>query len=79
MVLTQLRWEQIFGHSGKCVLTSLVAAGLVQLVGRQVRRRGAAHVPVDIWIPAVAIAAQMMLFKITLWGGEQQTRPSLDS
>lgn len=81
MVLTQLRWEQIFGHSGKCVfaLTSLVAAGLVQLVGRQVRRRGAAHVPVDIWIPAVAIAAQMMLFKITLWGGEQQTWPSLDS
>lgn len=79
-----LRCEQILvcwaeasptaGHSGKCVLvlTSLVAAGLVQLVGQQVRRHGATHVPVDIWVPAVAIAAQMMLLKIALWGGEQQ-------
>lgn len=46
------------------MLTSLVAVGLVQL---QVCCGDAADVPVDIWVPAVAVAAQMMLFKITLW------------
>lgn len=47
-------------------LTSLVVVGLVQLVGLQVGRRTAAHVPVDVGVPAVAVAAQVMLLKITL-------------
>lgn len=65
-----------YSGKGVFVLTSLVAAGLVRLVGQQVRRQGAAHVPVDIWVPAVPVAAQVMVFKVALWGGEQQTRPS---
>lgn len=50
------------------VCTSLV---IVCLVFKQVRLRLSRHappnVPVDIWIPGVTVATQVMLLKITLW------------
>lgn len=48
--------------------TFLVTVGVVF---RQVRLRLCCqtppNVPVDIWVPAVTVATQMMLLKITLW------------
>lgn len=48
-------------------LTSLLAIGLV--AGHRV----AAHVPVDVGVPAVAVAAAVILFKVTLWRGEKSS------
>lgn len=47
-----------------CVFTSEVTVGVVF---RQVRlSQTPSNVPVDIWVPAVTVATQMMLLKITL-------------
>lgn len=51
-----------------CAFTSLVVDGVVpQLIGHRLSGRTPPDVPVDVWVPAVAVAAQVVLLKVTLW------------
>lgn len=60
-----------------CAFTSLVVGGVVpRLVGRRLPGRTPPDVPVDVRVPAVAVAAQVVLLKVTLWWGAQRRETS---
>lgn len=55
-----------------CPYTSLVTTGVVF---KQVRLSGhnPPNIPVNVWVPAITVATQVMLLKVTLWYPEQQS------
>lgn len=51
-----------------CAFTSLVVDSVVpQQIGCRLSGCTPPDVPVNVWVPAVAVAAQVVLLKVTLW------------